>query len=67
MADTENANGEESPIEALKDRHGYWGAHPTWPVEDWQAEVENGDTRHGYWEWVANQIEQHGGDGSGED
>jgi len=35
----------------------YWGQHPDHPVEDWQAEVANGDTRQGYWEW-AYQREQ---------
>lgn len=32
---------------------GHWGKHPDHPVEDWQYEVANGDTRLGYWEWVA--------------
>ena len=30
----------------------YWSEHPNHPVEDWQYEVENGDTREGYWDWV---------------
>jgi len=36
---------------------GVWGEHPDHLVEDWQYEVANGDTRSGYWEWVANKIE----------
>lgn len=36
---------------------GVWGAHPDHPVEDWQYEVANGDTRLGYWDWVAAQLE----------
>ena len=31
---------------------GYWGAHPDFPVSDWQYEVANGDTRQSYWEWA---------------
>jgi len=47
------------PITELADRHGgYWeGDHPDYPVTDWQYEVSNGDTRQGYWEWVAHRIE----------
>ncbi len=33
--------------------YGPWGEHPGHPVEDWKFEVLNGDTRLGYWEWVA--------------
>lgn len=32
--------------------YGYWGEAPGHPFTDWQAEVANGDTRKGYWEWV---------------
>ena len=35
----------------------YWGnGHPEFPVEDWKTEVNNGDTRLGYWEWVKHQT-----------
>ena len=34
-----------------------WGEHPEHPMADWQNEVANGDTRRGYWDWVANQLE----------
>lgn len=47
----------EPDIEALADRHGgYWGAHPDYPVADWQYEVANDDTRRGYWEWVEAKL-----------
>lgn len=35
----------------------YWETDPTHPVEDWQFEVSNDDTRLGYWDWVINQRE----------
>lgn len=39
---------------------GHWGQHPVYAVEIWLGEVANTDTRLGYWEWVANQIEIDG-------
>lgn len=33
---------------------GHWGKHPEYPLEQWQDEVRNNDTRLGYWEWIAN-------------
>mgnify|MGYP001326924108 CR=1 FL=1 len=51
--------------EALREAAGgFWEAHPDHPVESWQSEVEADDTRLGYWEWVACQIEQTQDDGS---
>ena len=47
-------------VEVLTTQHGIWGSHPTWPTDDWKSEVDNDDTRLGYWEWVVHQIEQHG-------
>lgn len=42
----------------LSDMHGgYWGEHPAYPVVDWKYEVDNGDTRQGYWEWVEGRLE----------
>jgi hypothetical protein len=35
-----------------------WDDHPNYPSEDWKYEVENGDTRRGYWDWVAAKIEE---------
>ena len=44
--------------EELKEANGgVWGNHPRYDVEDWKYRVSNGDTRLGYWEWVAVQIE----------
>lgn len=34
-----------------------WGEHPGHAVADWQYEVANGDTRLGYWAWVATREE----------
>ena len=36
----------------------YWDNDPDYPVEDWQYEVANGDTRLGYREWVEHQKEE---------
>jgi hypothetical protein len=38
----------------LEAQYGTWGRHPApYGPEDWQKEVAEGDTRRGYWEWVA--------------
>lgn len=34
---------------------GHWDEDPAYSVEDWKAEVANGDTRLGYWGWVRGQ------------
>jgi hypothetical protein len=39
---------------------GKWGEHPTHAFEDWRYDVDNGDTRIGYWEWVAAQLQVEG-------
>lgn len=44
--------------EEFKKEKGYWAGHPDWPAEDWQAEVANGDTRRGYWDWVQAGMDQ---------
>ena len=45
--------------EVLADEFGgVWGEHPGYPVDDWKDEVQNGDTRLGYWPWVSHKIEQ---------
>ena len=36
----------------------YWSSYPDYPVEDWKAEVANGNTRLGYWEWVHNKTKE---------
>lgn len=35
--------------------HEYWEEDPDHNAEDWRYAVANGDTRHGYWEWVGAQ------------
>jgi hypothetical protein len=46
-------------VKSIIDAHGgAWGEHSDLPVEDWQHEVANGDTRLGYWEWVAVQLDE---------
>ena len=37
---------------------GYWDSSDDFPVEDWQYEVANGDTRQGYHEWRTNKQEE---------
>lgn len=32
--------------------------HPKYPLSDWQYEVQNGDTRLGYDEWVEHCLER---------
>ena len=37
----------------IEENGGYWeGECPGLPLEDWVTEVNNGDTRLGYWDWV---------------
>lgn len=50
-----------TPNEATPERvQGYWSENPDYPVEDWKYEVQNNDTRQGYWDWVESQIEAAG-------
>jgi hypothetical protein len=47
-------------IEELQQR---WGnQHGHYERADWQKDVAAGDTKLGYWEWVAHNIETHGGE-----
>lgn len=41
----------------LRVEFGYWGDHPEHSVTEWQREVEEGNTRYGYWEWVATLVD----------
>ena len=34
------------------------GHHPGYPTRTWRAEVENDNTRLGYWAWVHHQLEE---------
>ena len=36
---------------------GYWGKYPKLSISSWQQDVVGNQTRHGYWEWVANRLE----------
>ena len=40
---------------------GNWEQYPKYPVSDWQHEVSEDNTRLGYWEWVAQSIEEDEG------
>jgi len=43
---------------------GSWGQHPTHTLEDWKSEIEEENTRQGYWDWVAYMLagaSEHGG------
>jgi hypothetical protein len=41
----------------LRERYDNWGEHPEHSLEAWQHQVANDETRRGYWEWVAAEIE----------
>ena len=52
---------EKSVVEKLKDYYGIgnqWGECPEYSLNDWQSEVENDDTRLGYWEMVEHHFEE---------
>lgn len=40
--------------------YGHWDSDPRFPVEDWQQEVANDETRLGYWEWAEGKVELAG-------
>ncbi len=44
-------------LKKLKIKYGYWKGAPEFPLEDWQYEVANNDTRRGYWEWITSQLD----------
>lgn len=44
----------------LREAFGAWSDHPEYPPEDWREEIAAGDTRLGYWEWVAHKIVDSG-------
>lgn len=48
---------ENKTQDQLAPDHDYWGEHPDHPLDDWRYEVQNGDTRMGYWEWVMARLE----------
>jgi hypothetical protein len=36
----------------------FWGSDSVFPIEGWQEEGSNDETRLGYWDWVLCQREQ---------
>lgn len=45
--------------EFIEEHGGYWdGEHSKYCIIDWMSEVQNRDTRCGYWEWVYKQAER---------
>jgi len=40
----------------LRNVYGHWGEHPNHLLKEWKLEVSEGDTRLGYWEWVAGIL-----------
>ncbi|MCF8026678.1 MAG: hypothetical protein K9K82_14470 [Desulfobacteraceae bacterium] len=49
----EEAENGRVTAEDLRNLYGHWGCHPDHLVSEWIEEVQNKDTRLGYWEWVA--------------
>jgi hypothetical protein len=47
----------DEPGRLAEARGGVWGEHHTRTPEDWRLEVENHDTRSGYWQWVLSKLE----------
>lgn len=41
----------------LREQFGHWGDNPVHSVSEWKQEVRAGNTRLGYWEWVATLLE----------
>lgn len=51
---------QQRSIQALQKR---WGEeHGYYTQEDWRADTHKGDTKLGYWDWVAYNIATHGGE-----
>ena len=44
------------------ERPSHWEEDDTFPVEDWQYEVQNNDTRQSYREWVNTKHQQRADD-----
>lgn len=41
----------------LSSEHGgTWTEHSKYPLEDWQYEVANDETRLSYWDWVLQKL-----------
>jgi len=37
---------------------GYWQENSDFPLRNWMDEVQNEDTRQGYWEWLVEKMEE---------
>ena len=53
-----NKKNKEIVMENVPSLYGPWGEHPDYPADDWKFDVVNGDTRLGYWDWVAFRADQ---------
>ena len=53
-----NADTDMAAARLREEHGGHWRNHPNYSHQDWMAEVANNDTRLGYWQWVASQVEQ---------
>lgn len=56
----ENPLALHDAVQKLSDEYGYNGEHPGYPVDNWKMDVDNDDTRRGYWEWVYAEAESNG-------
>ncbi len=46
--------------DALRRKYGgTWGQHPDFPLEDWQHQVANNETRQGYWSFVEAAVDEN--------
>lgn len=52
----DDADDPDSLAEMVRDSVDRY-SHVVFPVSDWKYAVENGDTKLGYQEWLAHQIE----------
>ena len=43
----------------LGERYGTWNEHPNYTVTHWAHVAMMNDIRRGYWDWVANELEQN--------
>ena len=50
-------DGCEDTTEALVAEFGHWGEHPDHSLVDWGNAAKADDTRLGYWQWVASNLE----------
>jgi hypothetical protein len=50
----------DEPGRLAESMGGTWGEHYRFTPEDWRLEVENHDTRSGYWQWVISKLEAEG-------